>query len=130
MGMDLVGKNGDYHLNWTGWRILVELLEQLDCDISELSGSNDGLPIKSKSCKAFAKAIKQALKDNIIVPKFVENKMYAGGGYESFAVVKKIIKKTKQLKKDLNIAAIKEEDRDWLKEIYEFFENCGGCKQW
>ena len=133
--MDLIGKrprNGyvDYHLNWTGWKILCDLLEILHCDLSELRGSNDGAPVKAATSRSFAKAIREAINNNRLTRTFIKDDMYSTGGYEGFALVKTNTKQAKKLYEDLNINKLSDEDTIWLYAIANFFENCGGFRQW
>jgi len=59
MGMDLIGSGLSY--NWTGWRDLLQLLEQWEVDVSEFRGTNDGDPISPETCRAVADAIETHL---------------------------------------------------------------------
>ena len=116
MGMDLIGKNEDMHFNWTGWRILCDLLYQLECDTSEMAGSNDGDTISEETCKVWAKAIKTGLKDKIFKSKKRKDELYYGGFYKYI-----VVDSTGRLNKD---------DREWLENVADFFDTCGGVEQW
>src|SRR5688500_17685557 len=43
VGMDLVGNTGDaWHVNWTGWGVLRDLLTMLELPTEHMAGGNDG----------------------------------------------------------------------------------------
>lgn len=56
MGMDLYSVEGGqyYRFNWSGWSVLCDFLEGLNCDLSEFSGSNNGDEVSEDTCLAIA----------------------------------------------------------------------------
>lgn len=55
MGMDYFPRRsaGDgFYLNWTGHTFMARLLEQLDADLREWSGCNDGDYIRAATARA------------------------------------------------------------------------------
>lgn len=107
MGMDLVARSKDVepiHFNWTGWGQLGDLLEALGCDLSEMSGSNNGDYIKAATCREWAKALKEATIQGLVGT--TDGKLSVGG------------------------FPLSKEDKDWLKRSWKFFESCRGCRQY
>ena len=60
MGMDLYpARDGidTYHANWTSWGMLGDLLTELGCDLSAMSGSNDGHKVDAGTARAWGEAV-------------------------------------------------------------------------
>ena len=60
MGMDLYpAQDGieTYHANWTSWGMLGDLLTELGCDLSAMSGSNDGHEVDARTAQAWGDAV-------------------------------------------------------------------------
>ena len=124
MGMDLVPRTKvrvveSFHANWSGWSQLGNVLEGLGCDLSEMSGCNDGDVISAKTCKAWAKELAKALDEGSIKTVYTKDEFYLGGGYNKLTVSNGYTGE-----KDLI-----ESDRDWLESFVEFLYSCGGCRQ-
>jgi hypothetical protein len=86
MGMDLIPRRktlNSYHLNWSGWRFVLQLLEDLDANLSEASGSNDGDYVKAETARNWAQLIENALAADKIKLVFVPDEAYVGGGHYS-----------------------------------------------
>lgn len=64
MGMDLFALNDGvepYHVNWSGWSTLGDLLQELGCDVSLMAGSNDGDVVPAEVALSWAEAIESNL---------------------------------------------------------------------
>ena len=117
MGMDLSANSetcGGFHVNWTGWGMLVSLLEQLGCDVSEAAVTNDGFPISASSTLEWATALKSSFAD--IGLGTIPDEHFEGGHREMFVL------------HDGN--PLDDDDRNWLNTFIDFLENCDGCEQW
>jgi hypothetical protein len=58
--MDLVAVGDDgigFHANWSGWSFLCTLLDALECNVSELAGSNDGDLVSADNAEAFGREV-------------------------------------------------------------------------
>lgn len=71
MGMDLVstrnnsnGEHERYHFNWFGWRRVCVFLDDLGCDLTRFSGSNDGDIVPGRTCRSIANTIRKAWKED------------------------------------------------------------------
>lgn len=90
MGMDLIALNpttpdsGSYHVNWTGWSTLGDLLIELGCDTRSMAGSNDGDIVTADTARAWGNAIKDNL-DSIVIERYPSAR-YWGGYQERFRV--------------------------------------------
>lgn len=125
MGMDLSPRNREIesqHFNWTGWRILGDLLDGLGCDTSRMTGSNNGDYIPAPICRDWGNAISYALGQGFIKTVFVKAEHYVGGGYDKFVVVR-------DGQCPANAKDIGPDDIKWLEEISLFFQRCSGCRQ-
>lgn len=159
MGMDYTGcrpkseTGRSLHLNWTGHKYLAYLLDQLECDLTEWSGSNDGARIKAATCRSWAKSIRKALTDNRLLIAAFHDQLYAGGERHLAYLIPKDIPANDSAQVLLALAGevpeyryyplslesgsrfrgyrkMDESTRRWLLGIADFFDNCGGCKQW
>lgn len=80
MGMDLVPVNRQcdpVHFNWTGWRMIGELLEDTGADLSLFSGSNDGEKVDKATALKWAASLKQVMGNLVVVE--VPDPTYQGG---------------------------------------------------
>lgn len=162
MGMDYVGrrpknkKGESLHLNWSGHSWLLPLLDQLGCDLSEWSGVNDGDRISARTCRAWAKAIRDALAADRIVEATYHDKRYMGGErtipvvretkdvpmaellppHETSGQAAAVFAIHEQFlgwKPDENfhrLQPLDAETKKWVEDMADFFANCGGCRQW
>ena len=80
--MDLMALGGEvdhYHFNWTGWRTIGDLLQELDCDLSGMSGSNDGDIVDADTAYDWGVALKSAVEDGrIFTIEFPDEGVYGG----------------------------------------------------
>jgi hypothetical protein len=135
MGMDLIPRHSDdidsFHVNWTGWSVLLDLLDNLGCDLEEVSGVNDGAYIKAGTLRSWGKAINDAVSKGELKNYFVKNDTYVGGGYHKFYLLNHgdpdevITPETAALLSDLT-----KDDIDWLGRFTEFCKFAGGCRQY
>lgn len=61
MGMDLKPRNPEiewFHANWGGWAMLADALFVSGCDVSKMSGSNDGEYVDAATCRRWAKTLR------------------------------------------------------------------------
>lgn len=84
MGMDLIAvaprtpdAERGFHVNWSGWRVLADLLLELGCSTDEISGSNDGNRVEGDTAAAWATAIEDSLAR--IQIEEIPDPSYAGG---------------------------------------------------
>lgn len=80
MGMDLIPLNQDchpYHANWTGWRMLAELLCDAGVELTEMAGSNDGAVVDAITATAWAEALAACLDELVAV--VVPDPSYSSG---------------------------------------------------
>lgn len=148
MGMDLVAlkpkpnTETSFHMNWTGWRVFTDLLIDLGCDISTLSGSNDGEEVKEEDCEKWAITIDNNL-DRIAVIS-IKAESYAGGYKTAYKVVENMseefkyfgssnsylesmIKTQEQIIKPLTES---DNDLEWFTSISKYLRSCGGFAQY
>jgi hypothetical protein len=127
MGMDLVGIKKDtyFQTNWTGWRVLRLLLNELKCDTSEISGENDGAIVPKETCIAWYVAIIEYLAVDKIKNLFIPDTNYGrSGGYNRLV--------NANLYKDNidELEPLSMRDTDWLKEFCTFLIGCNGFRQY
>jgi hypothetical protein len=87
MGMDLVPANehvDGFHANWTMWGNIGDLLTELECDLSQMSGSNDGEVVDGPTAKAWGDAILANI-DRIQVVMYPD-RLFEGGERPEFHV--------------------------------------------
>jgi len=87
MGMDLVGVGNEslhQHYNWTGWSVLLGVLDQIGADTSEFSGSNDGEIVSEDAALACAELLHDALDREALVVVNIPDSSYSGGVYSRF----------------------------------------------
>lgn len=90
VGMDLIAVNpatddtGSYHVNWTGWATLRDLLLELGCDITAMAGGNDGDTVPAEDAERWGTAIKGNLQ-RVVIERYPSTR-YAGGYYERYRV--------------------------------------------
>jgi hypothetical protein len=90
MGMDCVAVApadttfGAFHANWSGWRLLTNLLDDLGCDLSQFSGSNDGDVVDGRSATVCGETILANVARLRVVA--VNDTMFAGGTREEVVV--------------------------------------------
>lgn len=144
MGMDLVAISpsssnySGFHMNWTGWSVFANLIAQLGCDTSQLSGSNDGEVVDEKTAKQWSMAIDNNIDKIAIVS--VKNENYAGGYQSVYKVLEdvsgigKISTSELELlngsKEVVKLLEDSEDDYNWLKEASAFLRNSGGFAQY
>ena len=82
MGMDLMPLSSEvdpYHFNWSGWRTIGRLLEELKCDLSDMAGSNDGDIVDGDAAYEWGTALKSALDEGrIFAIQFPNEGVYGG----------------------------------------------------
>lgn len=90
VGMDLIAVNpatddtASYHVNWTGWTTLRDLLLELGCDITTMAGGNDGDTVPADTAAQWGTTIKNNL-HRIVIERYPSTR-YAGGYYERYRV--------------------------------------------
>jgi hypothetical protein len=156
MGMDLAPLGGDpevdgFHLNWTGWGMVGDLLQELGCNISQMAGGNDGDVVDGDVSSSWGQAIKTALAQGRIYSVYYKDDLYTSGEREEWyvegtetplflrtdAVARAIV--GGEDRSDLLVAPRKETLSDrgdgtgsyaYLTRVAEFFEKSGGFEQW
>lgn len=154
MGMDYVATRPrtnqeghvSFHLNWAGHTYVRRLLRELEADLSEWSGSNDGLRIKANTAKDWGRRIKAALAADLIRDAYFPSK----GGREPWPYLVRAGESRKSLiarlsanaKADLlvrlyqlgtlpsSLEPLDDGGMEFLTKVAEFFLNCGGCRQY
>lgn len=79
MGMDLYSKRIPegkkqrlyYRFNWTSWNNVCQFLEDLGCDISEFTGSNDGEVVSPNSCLSIANTVQNTFDAGLLLESYV-----------------------------------------------------------
>jgi len=63
MGMDLAARSSieGFHSNWSGWSFLGDCLVACGCDVSKMSGSNDGEYVDAKTARKWAKSVRREI---------------------------------------------------------------------
>ena len=119
-------------LNWTTWHLLLVLLEELDCDISEASMFNEGERISAPTCRAWAQALRAYIRG--LDPgktgrtRRVVNTPARGLSGKNRAVNAFYLRQGIILRSDKGFSQFRT-DQKFLIRIAYFFENCGGCRQ-
>lgn len=151
MGMDLSPLNPDVdgaHYNFTGWGIIGDLLIELGCDLSAMSGSNDGDVVGPDTARAWGEAIRDALDAGTIYVQYFEDSTYAGGLREELHVEGTLTPRVPSTAAYLKALFAGEPDRPaeepvrresvtpgsetyaWLERAATFFETSGGFHQY
>jgi hypothetical protein len=154
MVMHYIGKHGDFTLNWTGHSYMLTLLTQLNADLSEWSGTNDGETIGEPTGKAWARLIR----DNISRVKQIRipDKGYSDG-YRNAPLVEGMTTVEEELTtgetaqlilmenaiaagfgqervtinpNEVKVVELSQGTRDWVLGFARFLDECGGCEQW
>ena len=79
MGMDYAGRNGSFHLNWSGHSYMASILDQAGADMTDWAGGNDGKHIHVKTGKAWAKLLRTVVSENRLRILSVPDTTYSGG---------------------------------------------------
>ena len=82
--MDLMPANkgvDGFHANWSSWSMIQDLLTEAGQDLSELSGSNDGLPVSAATATSWGEAIER-VKDRIIILAYPDKDFVGGERYD------------------------------------------------
>lgn len=134
MGMDLIPRNDaeNYHVNWTGWRFLWQLLDDLGLDTFELSGSNDGDVVGAETADFFGCAIEEALAAGRIRLRRTPDKSYSEGFFEAPVVLDEDAGEPETLLQVIagEIVPLDQETREWLAGFASFCKQSGGFEQW
>lgn len=152
--MDLTGLDGSdgyesYHLNWTGWGIIGDLLHELECDLTLMAGSNDGDEVDADTARAWGTAILTAVKDGRLYCLYYQDPSYSGGErmelhaegtttpvYLSGDAIVRALLHAEEDKACLSTPPRREsvvtgdDHWNWLVEVGEFFTHSGGFQQW
>lgn len=78
--MDLFAVNDGvepFHANWTLWGMLGDLLTELGCDLSDMSGSNDGERVPGEVAAAWGQTLLNSL-DEITVVEYKSSSVFGG----------------------------------------------------
>lgn len=146
--MDLVPCNGDvegYHLNWTGWGVILDLLRDCDANLTQASGSNDGDLVDGPTALSWGLLLEAHL-DQMIVVKQPDITM-AGGYREEIRVLRKYVEDpitpTESFRRRLRtmrgddeppeppkVEDLSDDDVAWVRGAAEFFIKSGGFSQW
>lgn len=133
MGMDLVPRIKtveSHHFNWTGWRIITNILEDLDCDMSCFSGSNNGIYVNAATAKQCGKALEYAIKKHMIRVKRIKDKTYYGGYREEFETSDPIETEGDLFIESLGDDMLDKDTKKWFLDAAKFFKSCGGFSQY
>jgi hypothetical protein len=160
MGMDLIALSenaaiGGYHVNFTGWGQLGDLLVELGCDVSSMTSGNDGDVVDATTATAWAEALTLGLTRGLIYQLKYPDPTFSDGWRDEFHVegtktpvllsthmyVEMLVNATmgaSAFENNSDLDAPPErvnitEGGDtyaWLSEVAEFFANSGGFEQW
>jgi hypothetical protein len=123
MGMDYLGqtptdpKGEHLHLNWYGHTCRFRLLTMLHCEMEGWSVYNHGDVLERAVCNGFSRAIRQAIAERFLVDVTIDEGELT-------------VTNEWALAEGLDFSQLSQENLDWLIQIADFFENCGGCEQW
>lgn len=96
MGMDLIPRSdeaGDgLHFNWTGWGVMLNLLDACGANLRAAAGSNDGAYVPAKDAEQWGLALLAHLERIVVVE--TPSALYSGGYHESFGVTDRPIDET------------------------------------
>ena len=135
------------------------MLIELDCDVSQMAGSNDGDLLDAKTCQDWANAITSALNaDRIYEVRYVDSNYSSGyrteyhvEGTETpvlvssevqvMAIVAEAFRGVTSQPEGLTaeeldakpikqVVTLESGGGMWLSEAARFFRTCGGCEQW
>lgn len=70
-------ENNYLHFNWSGWGVFGDLLTELGCELTGMSGSNDGEIVTAEVAKSWGDAIASNLARIVTVE--YKDSSYAGG---------------------------------------------------
>jgi hypothetical protein len=146
--MDLIPCNAEvegYHLNWTGWGCILDLLRDCGANLDQAAGSNDGDLVDGPTALSWGLLLQQHL-DQMIIVKTPDQYM-AGGYRDEIRVITKYIENPLTSREDLmrrirgmhgdqeplevpKVEDLTEEDTAWVRETAEFFIKSGGFEQW
>ena len=152
MGMDLIPVNDieGFHVNWTGWSTLGDLLEECGVDLSAMAGSNDGDMVTAEIAQTWANALKDNLEKTVIL-RYKDDSFHGGYRNELHVTDSKtpVLLSTHEMVEALFSAAndrpVKpainepptvinlcdsESEYLWIASFIEFLQNSGGFEQW
>jgi len=160
MGMDLIALSenaamGGFHVNFTGWGQLGDLLVELGCDLSSMTSANDGDVVDATTATAWAEALALGLTDGLIYQLKYADPTFSHGSRDEFHVegtktpvllsthmyVEMLVNATmgadpSESHYDLDAPPEKVNITEggeiyaWLRLVEEFFANSGGFEQW
>jgi len=160
MGMDLFALNENaamdgFHVNFTGWGKIADLLIELGCDLGSMTSFNDGDVVDATTATAWAEAITLGLTNGLIYKLKYADNTFAGGLREEFHVegtknpmLPSTYMRVEMLMNasmraggfegncDVDVLPEKENITEgddahlWLSDLAEFFSTSGGFEQW
>ena len=91
MGMDLIALSENaamdgFHVNFTGWGQLGDLLVELGCDLSSMTSANDGDVVDATTAAAWAEALALGLTDGLIYQLKYADPTFSHGSRDEFHV--------------------------------------------
>jgi hypothetical protein len=156
MGMDLIPRNPDcppHHFNWTGWRVIGDLLADTGADLSGLAGTNDGDFVSETTAAAWAEALESCLDHLVVV--VVPDETYMGGERTHLRVLAAQLRDptapvteieeriaesgdfphvAERLERQRRVVPTTRDPSDddvaWVKEFVTFLRHSGGFEQW
>lgn len=139
MGMDLFAtrprsaraRQGLSTNRWI-WGALGHLLVQLGCDTSEMTTTNDGQRVRAATCKLWATALRRAMRDvrRIELADAPERVILCLVGKEQSALSLLFPRHRKVARSQYETIALDHDELQELREFCQFFETCGGLRQW
>ena len=159
MGMDLLAQNEDarmdqYHLQSSGWRKIGDILEELGCDVTSMTGWNNGQVVDAATSCDWAAALREGLRkgriykmehphasrragwrseyhvDGTLTPvpnRYVPDHLLLDSliNPDGFMLTKGRSKRARKVR--INEGRV---EYEWLSEIATFFADSGGFEQW
>ena len=91
MGMDLIAQSENaalvgFHMNFTGWGQLGDLLVELGCDVSSMTSDNDGDVVDATTATAWAEALTLGLTKGLIYQLKYPDPAFSSGWRNEFHV--------------------------------------------
>ena len=130
MGVDLEPVNNieGFHVNWTGWGYIREVLGLVDADDSKMAGGNDGDLMDGQTAKEWGEAILRILPN--LYDLHVPDKSYQGGFRNVPIIAKDVSELVEIALTESKPYELEKYTKEWLKEFVEFCIKSGGFYQY
>jgi len=124
MGINLISKNKDcaeIRMTYGSYYKLTAILIALDCNISKIRNSSDGVEVSKAHAKQFAKRLKHSVSNNRLCATDCKVDTIVGIRNERCYFIAGEIPDNMKLNDD---------ELQWIEKCINFFEYCEGYTQW